>query len=306
MKKDKNKDLFMKVGIGASMLGVLVGGVGGPAIIKIRNDKIVENSKECDKSVIGNYIRYFALTEEGVVQKMVLDGEPIPVVIKDMDELSKQYVIDGINSLDNISEKINYTIYNEKDFDIKKNKKYISIEMCDEVGDHLGGTTHYTYNKYSGEISFPISIKLDKKFADGYWDEAYTQSVLTTIVQHELLHTLGFVDLYDINEQKKSIMYYNFDYKSVKDYTQRDKDIIASVYDGKQVYDLNGKSTNINPVSYYYDAKNNVINCVRTNKTSSSTRLNKSVPDNMFKNSQTTQKSLNSKTKSKENDGMER
>lgn len=305
MKKDKTKDLFMKVGIGASMLGILVGGVGGPTIIKIRNDKIVDNSKEYDRSVIGDNIRYFALTEKGVVQKMVLDGEPIPVVIKDMDALSKQYVINGINTLDNISEKINYNIYDEKDFDTKKNKKYISIEMCDEIGDHLGGNTHYTYDKYSGEISFPISIKLDKKFADGYWDEAYTQSVLTTIVQHELLHTLGFTDLYDANEQKKSIMYYSLDYKSVHDYTQRDKDIIASVYDGKEVYDLNINSTGADPVSYYYDAKNNVINCIHTNKTSS-TKLKKSMSDNTFRNSQTTQKSLNSKTKSKENDGMER
>lgn len=297
MKKDNN--VFMKIGIGASVLGLFIGGLAGTTIVKIKNNKDIEKWKKYDKSVIGDNIRYFALTEEGVVQKMVLDGEPIPVVIKDMDELSKRYVIDGINTLDNISEKINYNIYDEKDFDTKKNKKYISIEMCDKIEEHVGGRTYYTYDKYSGEIAFPITIKLDKKFADCYWNEDYTQSVLTTIVQHELLHTLGFTDLYDKNEQKNTVMFYNIDGNSVPDYTQRDKNIISQVYDGKEIYDLNENNETASPVSYYYDAKNNVVNCIHQNS-------NRLMASDTLKNRETTQKYFKSNTKSKENDGMER
>lgn len=268
----EKKSIMLKIGVGASLLGLFVGSVAGPTIVKIKNNMDIEKWTEYDENVIGEYMPYFGITEKGLAEKLILDDNPIPIVLGSMSEQSRQYVVDGINALDIVSDKINYTIYDAKDFEKKNGVRYICIEMCDSIADHLGGRTSYKIDNYSGEILMPIKIQIDKMYEDAYFDESYTQSVLTTIVQHELLHTLGFKDIYDLEQRNNTIMYYNLTSNSPRTLTQRDIDIISQVYDGKKSADKTPSSESIVPTSYYYDAKNNVVNYIRAKHSATDTK----------------------------------
>ena len=91
------------------------------------------------------------------------------------------------------------------------------------------------FRAFASVINFPINIQIENYFAEGYWDQNQTKSVLTTIVQHELMHTLGFKDLYKYEDQKRSIMYYEVGVGTPMTYTQEDINKIQYCYDGKTV-----------------------------------------------------------------------
>ena len=178
-------------------------------------------------------------SERGDILRLPIDKNPIPVILGDMDEKTKDYIVEGINCLDNISENINYTIFDADDFNVKNNIDHISIEMVDSLNDYglssAAGVTNFNYNQRTAEILYPIDIKIENYYAEGFWDAEYTQSVLTTIVKHELMHTLGFKDLYRADDKNRSIMYYGLEYNSQKTFTKEDIEKIQYCYDGKEV-----------------------------------------------------------------------
>lgn len=197
-------------------------------------------NQKVDNSKFEKYADDFMKSDNGDILRLPIDKNQIPVILRDMDEQTKTYVVDGINALDNISENINYTIYDASKFDTKSNVEYISIEMVDGLTDYgkssdAAGCTFFSYDKHSAEILYPIDIKIENYYADGFWDSEYTQSVLTTIVKHELMHTLGFKDLYEEEDRNRSIMYYALGVGTPQTFTQEDIEKIQYCYDGKEV-----------------------------------------------------------------------
>ena len=195
---------------------------------------------EVDNSKFEKYADDFLKTENGDILRLPIDENPIPVVLGNMDKKTKEYIVEGINCLDNISENINYTIFDADDFNVKNNIDHISIEMVDSLTEYgqsitSAGITTFKYNKHTAEILYPIDIKIENYYAEGFWDAEYTQSVLTTIVKHELMHTLGFKDLYEADDKNRSIMYYGLGYNSQKTFTKEDIEKIQYCYDGKEV-----------------------------------------------------------------------
>lgn len=206
--------------------------------------KAIEHSNtqglHADQERFGEYIDDFKKNSFGRPLRLPVDKNPIAVVVDAETEQTKQYIIDGINALDEISTNINYTIYDSKDFAIPSNLNYINIKMVEEIvhetaNDYTAGIATYTYDNKTAVINFPINIQIKNYFAEGYWDQNQTKSVLTTIVQHELMHTLGFKDLYKPEDQTRSIMYYEVGVGTPMTYTQEDINKIQYCYDGKTV-----------------------------------------------------------------------
>ena len=192
-----------------------------------------------DQQCFGEYIDDFKTNSFGRPLRLPLDENPIAVVIDAENDQTKQYIIDGINALDEISTNINYTIFDSKDFEFSRNVNYINIKMVDEITNTKSGDTagiaSYTYNNNTALIDYPINIQIEKYFAEGYWDLYQTKSVLTTIVQHELMHTLGFKDLYKPEDITRSIMYYQVGIGTPITFTQEDINKIQYCYDGKTI-----------------------------------------------------------------------
>lgn len=230
---------FKKILISIAAPTAAIGTLVGMPIAAVKITDMILNP-EVDNSKFEKYADDFMKSDNGDILRLPIDKNPIPVILRDMDEQTKTYVVDGINALDNISENINYTIYDASKFDIKSNVEYISIEMVDGLTDYgkssdAAGCTFFSYDKHSAEILYPIDIKIENYYADGFWDSEYTQSVLTTIVKHELMHTLGFKDLYEEEDRNRSIMYYALGVGTPQTFTQEDVEKIQYCYDGKEV-----------------------------------------------------------------------
>ena len=203
--------------------------------IKKKNQRGLEK----DKDLYGEFIDDFEKTRYGRPIRMKFDKNPIPVVIDTFDENSKQYIIDGINALDEISENINYTIYDSSEKEFSPSDKIIKISILDSTeyenkhGTISSGKALMVYNNFTATIEFPIQIDINEKMCDGYWDNLDGESILTTVVKHELMHTLGFRDLYETEDKKRSIMYFQICPGSPQTFTEEDVQKIQQIYDGK-------------------------------------------------------------------------
>ena len=209
-----------------------------PIALMANADKIEDMVHPVDNTPYLKYEDDFLKSNRGDVLRLPIDENPIPVVLGKMDEQTKEYIVDGINALDEISENINYTIYDYNNFDKPYGFKYISFNMVDEIyseDSDPAGATYISWDENTAEIKYPIGIELENYWAEGYWDKEYTQSVLTTIVKHELMHTLGFRDLYKDEDRSRSIMYHQLDLISPRTFTEEDIEKIQYCYDGKEI-----------------------------------------------------------------------
>ncbi len=226
------KSVFKELRDFVLMVSVVLGVSVSPYVIKSYIDGQVARTKVQDTEQFGSYMKYFQKTEYDVVTKMIIK-DPISVIIDEMDDVSKKHIIDAINSLDDISQNINYNIYDSQNYKNSNDVKCIKIKLVDKCKEpSAAGQTIYAADNYTGKIMLPIEIQINEQFKDEYFDDERTDSVLTTIVKHELLHTLGFIDLYDADEKDKSIMYYKADDDGAHTYTEQDKNVIQYVYDG--------------------------------------------------------------------------
>ena len=228
---------FKKILISIAAPTAAIGTLVGMPIAAVKITDMLLNP-EVDNSRFEKYADYFLKTNRDDIVRLPIDKNPIPVVLGDMDEKTKDYIVEGINCLDNISENINYTIFDADDFDVKSNVKHISVEVVDTIADSApsaAGETTFKYSNRTAEILYPIEIKIEDTYTDWFWDADYTQSLMTTIVKHELMHTLGFKDLYEYSAKNESIMYYAVADDSCSTYTQEDIEKIQYCYDGKEV-----------------------------------------------------------------------
>ena len=190
-KENKNKDCKFNFGL-ALVCGVCAGALIGTILGNKDNFWKGENYSNFVK-----YKNYFQQTDSGKPLRIRTSENPIPFLIKECDEQTRSYIIDGIKAVDDISNKINYVIYDESTFQKEQPLKYIELDFVDHLSGSAVGETQINYNKHSGEIYFPIKITVENHYKDGYWDYEETESLLTTIVTHELCHTLGLTHYND-------------------------------------------------------------------------------------------------------------
>lgn len=214
----KNK-LCVKILITISMTGMLYSMAGCTLNgADYTGDGVVDPSKVMIK------------TKSGKIAKLKLTNNPIAVILKDLDEKSKQIAIAAINQLDEISENINYQIFENENVSISQQ---IIISEDNSLIEKLGawGQTVFTLGSQSGTIYYPIYITFDKESIISQ-SQTIGTDILPSVIKHELLHSLGFEDIYDYRDKYDTIMYYKtINANRALDYTESDKYYIKKIYD---------------------------------------------------------------------------
>ncbi len=208
--------------------------VGGLVIAPPLLAHLVEKQSETvtrgDKARFGEYLDYFNRNAENGRPLRLDISDPIAIVMQNIDLDTKKQIVAGINDLTDICPNLDYVVYENAYTPLNR----ISISISKELENRTLGVTHYNYSKQKAEIQYPISIELNEKYVDAYYDENDPKPIIKTVVKHELLHTLGLRDLYDENEVGKSIMYHVIDPNTLE-FTARDKELIDYVYGDKTI-----------------------------------------------------------------------
>lgn len=163
----------------------------------------------------------------GVPYTITQPKEKINVLIKDNFTVAEQEEIKtAINELDLNAKGLmfnyeNVTEIGSKKITIEKNNSYVDLVTGDDA-DTIGYTS-YNLQPLTAKILYPISININPNYLN------YYDINLESIIKHELLHTLGFKDIYDEKMAGKTIMMWTTDLAS-KDYSQEDINTLNELY----------------------------------------------------------------------------
>ena len=164
-----------------------------------------------------------------------LSDNPIAIVLKNFTEEERLDAINAIQRLDNISENLEYVVLENDDYSIKQ--KIIIHNKADlDSRDHSDafGLAEFTFNENKAEINYPINIYIDES-CQGIYDTNGV-SLLSYVIKHEMMHTLGFADLYTDEYYNKSVMYYSIkNGMELNDYSKFDEQNIKKLYDNEYV-----------------------------------------------------------------------
>lgn len=212
----------------AGIFGFELGYIGTELYNLFLTPKLVEK----DKQTYGEIYDLMLKTKSGRVLTLKDYKKPITVKIGDFSDKEKEQIIESITRIDNISSNINYKILNSSDKSVSAN---ISILKENKLKSETAlAITHYRYNN-NAKIVYPLTISIKQSFAEKFNEDISDDSerqLLSHVVKHELMHTLGFKDLYEPKEFYESIMWNTINnYQKVNDLTQRDIDCIKKIYD---------------------------------------------------------------------------
>ncbi len=159
---------------------------------------------------------------------------PLNVSLFNFTEEEKKDAINAINDLDEISENINYTII---DNDYSKVTQNITISKISKDQLELMsqnpltlGYASFQFNIKEAKIEFPVNIYINESVENIY--DTNGVSLLSYVLKHEMMHSLGFKDMYTDDYLNKTVMYYQVSSDvEINDYTDFDKKNIKQVYD---------------------------------------------------------------------------
>lgn len=156
--------------------------------------------------------------------------------IKKGTEKEQEYLIDAlkyaVDQFNSLTSYYKYTLTAESDYfvdlGVQKNtsKNTIPLNLVEQNGKNLATT--YLDIKRNGQIT-KCRIEFDNSYLWMLWDykdgeQIYEaeNSLFVTIVLHEFLHSIGFVDIYDVKLKDETIMYYTLNPK-IRNYTEKDR-----------------------------------------------------------------------------------
>lgn len=222
MKAKRLINIMIKVVIPATV----VGSVGGGILYSKIREQTVSKARQSKKELLP----YLLTTSDGM--PLSFDVKDNITVGLNLSELETTQAINAIEKLDLISDTLNYTIVDAKDTKVKCDINISSEKGLRSTG--CMGVTTMSWNENSGVISLPISIKIDESCIN-YFD-TYGVNLCSYVVKHEMMHTLGFADLYSDKYLNKSCMYYSVGgANECNDFTELDINNIQKMYDDKQI-----------------------------------------------------------------------
>lgn len=247
----KIKKYLLILGLHLGILGATVSAPIAMAYI----DELKQKAQQLeDKERFGEYIDDFFVSSKNNRPLRLDTSKSIAVYFDNIiDSKTRKNILDGVNGLHNICPNINYTLYNGN-LNTNNCQGTIYFSIKKDMGN-VAGRTYYSYNNESAEILYPIEIELNQSYIDAYWSSDYTDSVLTTIVKHELMHTLGFEDKTETRSKNESIMFEMLN-PEVQTYTEQDIEKINYVY-GSKVLAQSTKQTKL----HYVPATNLSLAC---------------------------------------------
>lgn len=176
----------------------------------------------------------------------IKEGDFIKVNLYDFNEEEAKLVKESIKEIDSLSSNLNYVFADEYDI---QTKQVLNIHNNREFDDSTtAGKAVFNYNQITGDIAFPLNIYLKKGLINAHYEKDPNVKLLSHVVKHEVMHTLGFNDLRTNRWLGDSVMYYDADIASdygVTGLTEKDKYDIVKCYgglsDGKDVIYQDGQ-----------------------------------------------------------------
>ena len=181
-----------------------------------------------------NAYEFVLKSDFGKPLTLPLNENPIAVVLEGFDVQARNQAAAAIEQLDQLSEAIDYVILERDDARITQKITINGEDFFDHSQTSALGVTHLRFNNYTGEIQYPISIGIDK--ACTFLKDDNGKSILDHVIKHEMLHTLGFADMYEQEYQDKTIMYYALSAdRDVTSFTELDALNIQRLYDEQYI-----------------------------------------------------------------------
>lgn len=157
-------------------------------------------------------------------------GDEILVVLHDFTEEEKYYVKQSIREIDYLSDNLNYVFSDEQN--IETDQVMNIYNNCSLDGSHIG-EFEVNLDQFSGTMQYPLNIKIESGLINLVDEFDHDVKLLSAVVTHEVMHTLGFNDLRTARWLGQSIMYWNIDDSSdngVNKMTESDKQAIIDKY----------------------------------------------------------------------------
>ncbi|MGN1213233.1 MAG: hypothetical protein ACI4TZ_04255 [Christensenellales bacterium] len=152
------------------------------------------------------------------------------IIDESFNDTQKQNIKNAIEELDVDLKGVNYNILLDSD---KAGKKCINITNQYYTDDSNAiAFTEMDINNIYGNVIFPVQISIfSDKYDSIYDDPNFDKKYMSATVKHEMLHVLGFKDVYDSEYQNKTIMYGELNSRTkLFDLSQADKDMVNTVY----------------------------------------------------------------------------
>ena len=222
-----------KITIFTTVTGLLTAGIviGMIPVFAIRAQQRELKSQERFKGIE----QYLNKNTFGTPLTMDIDAsDPIKVEFKNFNEDERQDMKNAINELDEISQNLNYTILDNGNTHVEQ--KIVVQKIADEdlkemlQKDNVGGHVDYTVDNLKAKITYPINIYISD-ICDNVMSETGNTSLLSYVLKHEMMHSLGFTDMYENKDIGTTIMYYSATENTVETFTDLDKSNIQQLYD---------------------------------------------------------------------------
>lgn len=228
MKKENKRKIQMILTLSVVCpVGFCLGYLGAKGI-----DNFISNfNVPAEKQKYGDLYELMLKNSTGKVITLKDFKEPITIQFaENFSDNEKKQLVEAINALDDISPNLNYQLLDDGNYSITAD---ISVYKSNELKRPTSVAETYLSFNGKGKIVFPISINIKKSFSDYYENVDYSESdYLSYVMKHEMMHTLGFADLYDRKHFDQTIMWYSSENTNVvKDFTPRDKASIKKIYD---------------------------------------------------------------------------
>ena len=221
---------MLKVFLCLTGVGVLAGSIH--SAVKMENkEKLVEKLDD-------DYTNRMFLNDNGVpytLDDAITKNEIKVCIDSTFSEEEKEDIKKAIEQFDLLAENLEYDVYYSDNPNIYKSIVITSDYNFNNKSKTLAETNLH-FQDFSAEIVYPISIYLNK--------DKIPEQAVNKVVQHEILHTLGFADLYD-EKYIDNLMYYNTA-STVTQISDTELEMLNILY--------NSKSTNKIVAEYAKDA----------------------------------------------------
>ena len=237
MSKKKGYKYLLKIVFSAMLLA----GTTGCDVYK---DFVKSQLDEIPDSYFKNINRYIKLTTDG--KPVLADVEnPIGIVIQNACEEDKKKIISTIEQMNDFCPNLDFTLTDKNNIHIE-NKINIYTDYDTKLLDdrELAGLCISSYDSDTAKIVYPVNIYIDSRVKD--YKNGYGDNIFTQVLKHELMHSLGFLDMSSDAYQNKTIMYEGVQ-KYIDDFTKLDIYNIKQLYDEKTVVAERPKKLDVFP-----------------------------------------------------------
>ena len=167
----------------------------------------------------------------GVPITLPVNKNEIQVLIdKEFSDEQKNCIAEAIDEFDFDVKGVNYKIELDPS---KAQKKSIRIGRVANDSNNGLAVTDLKSRGYFGYFQFPINIDVQvEKIMPTNLPTEDNQRYLSSVIKHEMLHTLGFKDIYDKSMKSVTLMYgiNDNDGTTLYDLSESDKQIVNTVY----------------------------------------------------------------------------